>query len=808
MAVSPSEEQLRPESANSGAKDVANGVAPAKEGEPEKSNWGLFRRWASTVKEIDVDGQPAAFKSLTYQCAGQLVEFRQPLQGAGTTLMHGDFARKLSPSEEAMALWIIKHPKAFQDRKVMVVGAGLGFAGLVCAACTNAKRLELTDGDPEVVRTLVASTKLNQNAFGSTKVEVRKVLWDRMEDWPEKGSFDIVLGADVVYLEALHSALQGLVARVLRPGGLFLLLASRRNGSLEKFISSAKGNFPIVEASTDYDGEVAQAIGRATKCFPVMVRIVQPQEVEESALHPSIAKMQEAMRAQQEQRLREAEIEARKKAKAEKKRRQASLELVERRERRIEAAALSALEQPQAPVQEVEQAPRVPIISHAEQQGKSDWGLFSRRCTASPTFKDMIFECGGHEVSIRKPLSRDFQYGDLAHKLSAAEEALTFWVLKYKRSFKKKRVLELGAGVGLAGLAVAACTAAKHVQLTDGDPAAVSMLEANLDLNRGSLRCRKVSVSQVRFGEGLDGVKPFDWVIAADIIAAEANHAAILKTIRRALKPTGTAIILAPASSGSVGSSIDAFVTSASTIFDHIEVTRDYDEEVSKAFHGMRCFPKMIRLQRSTGHPLATRPESRNRALQAALKECREGNTPVAQARSKSLPPAPQTKEPAAEGPLSERKGREAAPIRPVRKAPATLESLLREPTPPTPSVPEGMEVNEAECPGESSESQRSSSCLRSGSLGPRPSAYPSASPVYLGPPPLTKALPPRPLGARSGRPPPAPVRATVRGCSPSPNGQGTSQGFQLMPSAVGLVLQPLHRRANSLPTFSSAEAS
>ena len=49
-----------------------------------------------------------------------------------------------------------------------------------------------------------------------------------------------------------------------------------------------------------------------------------------------------------------------------------------------------------------------------------------------------------------------------------SEEALAYWCTCHGDLFSGKVVVELGSGVGLAGMAVAACTDAARVVLTDG----------------------------------------------------------------------------------------------------------------------------------------------------------------------------------------------------------------------------------------------------------------------------------------------------------------------------------------------------
>mmetsp|Transcript_16842 Transcript_16842/g.39110 ORF Transcript_16842/g.39110 Transcript_16842/m.39110 type:complete len:869 (-) Transcript_16842:62-2668(-) len=574
---------------------------------PEPSDWGLFNRSTNVVRHAR-EGECSdrlAYKNYRYTCAGKVVEFKKPLQGAGTSLMHGDFARKLSPSEEALATFILKHPKLFDGKRVLDVGAGLGFAGLACAVCTEAKAVELTDGDPTVVDTLRASAKLNEQSFGTTDVVVRRCLWDKIEDWPEKASFDIVIAADVVYLDFLHSTLLSMVSKSLRHGGQFLLFASRRNGSLERFVGTAKHAFQSVHMSDDYDIDVAKAIGRSTKCFPVMVRLY-PGCLEAPELPVTVAKLCEELREQRSKQTKKMAKQARCRERSEENHRFVTEMLLEQRKRRLEELKdREAEEQAVAEAAALAAEPahssapsRQMIVSAPEQDGMSDWGLFPRECqTTDDTTgcKLLKYDCRGQIVTIRKPLHGDFFHGDFARKLSPAEEVLALHILKRHRQFKKRRVLILGAGIGFAGVVAATCTSAKHVEVTDGDNNAVEIIRENLALNSSSFRAKKVCSRRLLWGESAEAIKPFDWILAADVVYHADSHMQLLGTMKRLLKPSGSVLLFAPPRNGS----LDQFVISAGAHFDHIETTRDYDPDVTRALHGMKCFPQMVRMQRS-----------------------------------------------------------------------------------------------------------------------------------------------------------------------------------------------------------------
>jgi predicted nicotinamide N-methyase len=76
--------------------------------------------------------------------------------------------------------------------------------------------------------------------------------------------------------------------------------------------------------------------------------------------------------------------------------------------------------------------------------------------------------------------------------------------------------LELGAGVGLAGLALAASGFAAEVVLTDGNPTAVAALQGNVQRNAASFGATKVSADLLHWATYDGALGTFDVIIAAD----------------------------------------------------------------------------------------------------------------------------------------------------------------------------------------------------------------------------------------------------------------------------------------------------
>lgn len=112
-------------------------------------------------------------------------------------------------------------------------------------------------------------------------------------------------------------------------------------------------------------------------------------------------------------------------------------------------------------------------------------------------------------------------------------------VVADQESLSGRRTLELGAGIGAAGLAAAARGA--DVILSDREPEALEFLTRNRDRNR-----LQAQVMALDFTHGPKDLGQFDLILASDVFYGDGMMAGVLRFLRRHLGPEGLALITDP----------------------------------------------------------------------------------------------------------------------------------------------------------------------------------------------------------------------------------------------------------------------
>lgn len=99
-----------------------------------------------------------------------------------------------------LAEYILAYPELFRDRCVLELGAGVGFSGLVLAACTRPRRVLLSDYAPNVMQNLRYNVEINSSKY-RCPVDVVTLDWDTWQPSEQGDELqpDILLAGDCVY---------------------------------------------------------------------------------------------------------------------------------------------------------------------------------------------------------------------------------------------------------------------------------------------------------------------------------------------------------------------------------------------------------------------------------------------------------------------------------------------------------------------------------------------------------------------------------------------------------------------------------
>eukprot|EP01043_Picozoa_sp_COSAG02_P024881 COSAG02_NODE_1378_length_12990_cov_3.643705_5_plen_679_part_00 len=218
--------------------------------------------------------------------------------GAGTVLQHGDYARRISPSSEALAFYASapKQSAVLQNKRVLEIGAGLGLPGLAVAVWADAEAVHLTDGDAAVVENLQRSIQKNSDnvAFGTTAVSAWQLDWEvPAAAVSEEQQYDIILASDTICSRVdahdSHSPLLSTMRRWLKPDGLVLVMAPRdhRLGSFMKAANQGSQAFGFVGQSLEFEGA---SVFSSMKCGPVLIKMTNPRLRPHQVFQPARAK--------------------------------------------------------------------------------------------------------------------------------------------------------------------------------------------------------------------------------------------------------------------------------------------------------------------------------------------------------------------------------------------------------------------------------------------------------------------------------------------------------------------------------------
>jgi methyltransferase-like protein 23 len=132
------------------------------------------------------------------------------------------YGAMLWPASIALAHDLAEREAQLRGRRVLELGAGTGLPGIVAAAL-GAHVLQID-------RSEVALHLCTSNAARNTvSVEAREAEW---ETFHSEQPFDLIVGADVLYVTPMHARLKEICQRYLAPEGCVLFADPFRSQSL------------------------------------------------------------------------------------------------------------------------------------------------------------------------------------------------------------------------------------------------------------------------------------------------------------------------------------------------------------------------------------------------------------------------------------------------------------------------------------------------------------------------------------------------------------------------------------------------
>jgi predicted nicotinamide N-methyase len=141
------------------------------------------------------------------------------------------------PSGNALATFITSSPPA-PHTAVLEIGCGLGLPSL--AAARAGASVLATDGSPEAIAFTAHAFALN-HLLGDVAV----VDWaTQAEPLIARGPFDLVLAADILYLQANVQLALRLLPRLITPTATILLADPGRAGARD-FLAAARASFQL-----------------------------------------------------------------------------------------------------------------------------------------------------------------------------------------------------------------------------------------------------------------------------------------------------------------------------------------------------------------------------------------------------------------------------------------------------------------------------------------------------------------------------------------------------------------------------------
>ncbi|KAH6917094.1 putative methyltransferase-domain-containing protein [Coprinopsis sp. MPI-PUGE-AT-0042] len=229
-----------------GLLHVANGPQPMIGGKPPSKSFITYF-WQDSASQLR---------------RATLLESRNTIEGGTTGL-------RTWTASFALAQYLVDHPDLVAGQRVLELGSGIGFLGIVLSAIqahnTETGRLWMTDVDETVLASCQANINLPCNVhLGQNEIHTRRLDWhDALDEARLPGLHlllrhdinpDVIVGADIVFDPSLIQpllAILGLALGAKRATFALLALTLRNEQTMATFLNAAKAKGLVVEDLTE-----------------------------------------------------------------------------------------------------------------------------------------------------------------------------------------------------------------------------------------------------------------------------------------------------------------------------------------------------------------------------------------------------------------------------------------------------------------------------------------------------------------------------------------------------------------------------
>jgi predicted nicotinamide N-methyase len=200
----------------------------------------VLSRYDTVVREVTAG--TSLFRLVTIKDSNTLVEAIDPETFAGDERF--PYWADLWVSAVVLASRL---PGPMAGLRVLELGCGLGLAGI--AAARAGAEVTMTDYEPDALQFAAENVSRNLDPEEQKQVTVREMDWRAPA---LDGSYDLVIGADIVYERRFFVPLLTLLDRALRPGGKVLLTEPDRTVGQDFFALARSVGWTVMTEQVPY----------------------------------------------------------------------------------------------------------------------------------------------------------------------------------------------------------------------------------------------------------------------------------------------------------------------------------------------------------------------------------------------------------------------------------------------------------------------------------------------------------------------------------------------------------------------------